>query len=60
LKPQADISLSVSAQLSGHPTAVDQKDEVIALVATSTTLAGFSLVFLGIALTRPGNDKKLR
>jgi hypothetical protein len=40
--------------------AVDQKDAVIALAATSTTLAGFSLVFLGIVITRPASDKKLR
>jgi hypothetical protein len=57
---QANISLSVLALLSGHPTVVNQKDAVIALVATSATLAGFSLVFLGIVITRPANDKKLR
>jgi hypothetical protein len=34
--------------LSEHPAAVDQKDAVLALAATSATLAGFSLVFLGI------------
>jgi hypothetical protein len=57
---QANISLSVLALSSGHPPAVDQKDAVIALAATSTTLAGFSLVFLGLIITRPTNDRKLR
>jgi hypothetical protein len=57
---QANICPSVSAHLSELPAAVDQKDAVIALVATSTTLAGFSLVFLGIVITRPANNKKLR
>jgi len=46
----------VSAQLP----AVERKDALTALVAASTTLAGFSLVFLGIVITRPVSNKKLR
>jgi hypothetical protein len=57
---QASISPCALVHLSGPATAVDQKDAVIALAATSATLAGFSLVFLGIVITRPVNDKKLR
>ena len=46
--------------MAGHLAPVDQKDALIALVAASTTLAGFALVFLGIVITRPISARKLR
>lgn len=57
---QADIHSYLSAYASGQPATVDQKDALATLAATSTTIAGFALVFLGIIITRPAKTSKLR
>lgn len=57
---QVDIHSYLSAYASGQPATVDQKDALAALAATSATIAGFALVFLGIIITRPASTSKLR
>ena len=46
--------------VSEQSAPVECKDALTALVAASVTLAGFALVFLGIVITRPVSEKKLR